>query len=147
MPLPTKSTRPRSKPPLLRHIWPLSWALVILVLHGISGNSLPKLQLLDALKPDKLVHITLFWILSHLWLASLNREGRIPNRKNKALVLIGCITYGFCLECSQFYIFEGRSFDLWDWLADTLGAMLALVFFSRLHSSIINRLQNGAKKD
>jgi len=48
------------------------------------------------------------------------------------IILILAITYGFSLEFYQMYFVAGRSFDTWDGIADTIGAVSGLLFYNKI---------------
>src|SRR4051812_13157741 len=54
----------------------LLWAAVIMILCGFPGNDLPDLTFIQWLKPDKVVHVIMFGILSILLLKGFNRQDR-----------------------------------------------------------------------
>jgi VanZ family protein len=91
------------------------WTVAILVLCLIPGRELPKVDLWQ--HTDKLVHFTLFLGLQTLW------QGAYPQRRTPILLLL--VAYGLLIEVVQHYCVTGRSFDLYDWLADSLGALAA----------------------
>jgi len=82
---------------------------------------------------DKLFHAVAYGILGFLLLGS-----RIPsaqgftNTQVRSSIIIASL-YGISDEFHQYFV-PGRSSDVWDWVADTLGAVIAvslLVWLSR----------------
>ena len=47
-----------------------------------------------------------------------------------------CIPYGGLLEIMQGTLFEERSMDVYDFIADSFGALLAVLFYKTLSSKI-----------
>lgn len=76
---------------------------------------------------DKLVHTTIFFILSFLLLKAFTNS--TTSTKYWAL---GLLLYGILVELIQKYFIPSRSFDLVDIVADGIGIALALIFISKL---------------
>ena len=73
---------------------------------------------------DKLQHLLAYLVLAAsviFWVPPDQRRLR-PMRTFLLLVFIGSL-YGVIDEIHQFYV-PGRDCNIWDWLADTLGALL-----------------------
>lgn len=100
-----------------RWVPPLFWAAFILLLTSIPGADLPHVALRDA---DKLVHFTMYGVFAWLSTRSLARPGRIA--RVAVLVVLGVSIFGALDEWHQQFI-PGRSMELLDWMADTLGAL------------------------
>tara|TARA_B110000091_G_C13638623_1_gene400222 strand:+ start:515 stop:781 length:267 start_codon:yes stop_codon:yes gene_type:complete len=74
---------------------------------------------------DKIYHLIAYFALTISWLLTLK------NLKNKYKVLIGCIFYGIIIEVLQTKLTVYRTGELFDFLANTLGGVLALLAFNR----------------
>jgi VanZ family protein len=74
---------------------------------------------------DKLVHFFLFGGFVWLWYFSLNKDPKNhpPEVILKNIFLISAF-YGISMEFIQ-YFFTARSFEIWDIVADILGAGIA----------------------
>jgi VanZ family protein len=99
------------------------WTILIFIGCSLPGRDLPKLGLFDHF--DKVVHFIFFFIFFVLW--------RLVPSSNSMIILILAILYGFGLEFYQIHFVAGRSFDVWDGVADTFGA-LAGHYFTNLKS-------------
>jgi VanZ family protein len=100
-----------------RKIWMLlaiAWSILVFVGCSLPGRELPKVDLLDNV--DKIVHFVFFFCL----VLCTNFAGYC---KTFFAALLLCLLYGFGLEWYQLYFVAGRSFDVWDGVADTLGGM------------------------
>jgi VanZ family protein len=118
---------------LLKKMWPaLFWALFILALCGLPGSAIPELTFLDWLKPDKIVHLVLFGVLSFLLIKGL--AGYDLNSAwtsyPKTFSLIVSSLYGVLIELLQEYVFIDRHGDVYDSIADAVGAALGLWFYN-----------------
>lgn len=105
---------------------PVLWALFIAFLCGLPGKDIPHISFLELLSFDKFVHASIFFVLVVL---IFNAVRKTPNRKN-ALVFALCLSipYGGILEILQQELFEDRTADLFDFIANTLGSFMAWLY-------------------
>ncbi len=106
----------------------LSWAIFILILCSTPGNKIPHISWLKLLSFDKFVHATVFFILNVLFIRSLNNN----TLHQKILVSLVCISYGGILEILQSVLFEERSGDVFDFIANSFGVILAFFLFKKI---------------
>lgn len=97
----------------------VAWTVLIFVGCTLPGKDLPSVHLFDHV--DKVVHFTFFFVFQCLWTAFFRTRGI-------GLILILAIAYGFFLEYYQSHFVKGRSFDVWDGVADTLGAFCCVLW-------------------
>lgn len=119
-------------------VLPALWALVILVLCGIPGHDLPHVSFLELLQFDKWVHAGIFFILGILLIRGfrLLRKASIF-RHYPDLMAVACgMGYGGLLEILQGTIFVDRSADLYDFIANTFGCVMAMIFYPPLSKRI-----------
>jgi VanZ family protein len=118
---------------LSRKLFPaLAWALFILALCALPGRVIPQLTFLDWLKPDKIVHLFLFGVLSFLLIKAFTEQvsvALLAAHPAVSSILISSI-YGVLIELLQEYCFSGRTGDVFDAMADSLGALAGLWFFN-----------------
>ncbi|HXY31879.1 MAG TPA: VanZ family protein [Gemmatimonadaceae bacterium] len=108
-----------------RWVPPLLWAAFILVLTSIPGSMIPSVGIPNL---DKLVHLTLYGVLGLLTARAVWR----PGAKRVALtVALGISLFGALDEWHQQFI-PGRSMEVLDWTADTLGAACGIAVASIL---------------
>lgn len=118
----------------LRYFWPaMAWTFIILVASGIPGNAIPEiLTFWDWLGPDKIVHLLMYGVLTFLLLLAFKKQSTFLLLKNFAVIF--ALTYGIVLglvmEVMQQYIFIGRSGNIYDFIANTLGCLAGLVAFN-----------------
>ncbi|HEY8959823.1 VanZ family protein [Chitinophaga sp.] len=115
---------------LLRYYTPaILWIILILVLCTLPGNDIPSNSFLDKIHFDKFVHFGLFGgIVLFLSLGIYQQKKYISNRTLWLLVLIAA-GYGLAIEFIQKYWAINRSFDMYDLVADTLGAIAGIWVF------------------
>ncbi|MEZ4902364.1 MAG: VanZ family protein [Spirosomataceae bacterium] len=89
----------------------LAWSLIMLGLCSIPGKNVPNLGW------DKLYHFGAFGIFGALWYWV---------KLKPFLVILGGTTFGFFIEIWQHILPIGRTFDLYDGLADTIGLIVAV---------------------
>lgn len=75
--------------------------------------------------PDWLQHGAAYGLLGLLTFIALQRTRQTPFMASLAAVVGWCLAFGLGMEYAQRYLTDTRHFDLWDWLADGAGAVLA----------------------
>jgi VanZ family protein len=95
-------------------VYAIVWTLIIFIGCSLPGKDLPKLSLFQ--HTDKLVHFIFFAIFTYLWIW--------VKPYKKPIILAFAIAYGILLECYQLLFVKGRSFDFWDIVADSIGAII-----------------------
>jgi len=128
---------PDKKSIFWRYNWPVfTWAFIILVLCGMPGDKIPEMTFLQWLKPDKIVHLFLFGVLSYLMLKGFYKQTTFNVLNKNAIVyaLILSIAYGCLVEFLQSTIFIHRSGDIRDAIANALGALIGYWFYKRSFS-------------
>ena len=91
-----------------------AWTLLILVLCALPGEDVPEV---DIIAIDKLVHLILFAVFGILWLRS---AGHPTARTGFSVVVVG-IAFGIATELFQEWLDWGRTMDVWDAVADSIG--------------------------
>lgn len=120
---------------ILKKYWKsITWIIVILFLSAISGNELKKVPIIPIPHFDKIVHFGMYFILTSVLIldftaSRLRSMNPKMNFKTLFFILIFSISYGILMELMQEYVFEKRSADFYDFLANSLGSFMAL--FSR----------------
>jgi hypothetical protein len=99
------------------------WAVVVFGLHAMSSKSFPKITFWENLGPDKIIHGFMFAVGTSL--AIFSGWGRMRSA-------ISWICLGVLLEHYQFFFTKDRSFDWFDVVADTMGALISVLIISYL---------------
>jgi VanZ family protein len=109
------------------------WALLILVIMGIPGNYFPQTTpFIKLFSPDKIIHLCLFAPFSFFLLNSFtdrHSSQNIFSRHNVLTFILGTV-YAFLTELLQFFVFVGRNGNYVDAIADIIGVIIGIVFFS-----------------
>lgn len=122
----TRITGPESK----KFLPGVAWFFFILILICLPGKSIPSTNWLDGLGMDKVAHCILFGILVVLFCFPFKKSSIVKEEKFVWFVkiAIAACVWGLLTELIQKYFVAGRQFDWFDWLADGIGAVLALWF-------------------
>lgn len=119
---------------IIRKLWPsLVWALLILILTGVPGNYIPEVATFrDWLTYDKLVHIFIFGTLSFLLFFNFREQYFASKKRYRLVIAIVFLTlaYGLLTEVLQDTVFVGRDGNMFDFIADGLGAFTGWLVFS-----------------
>lgn len=108
----------------LKYNWPsILWAAFILVICLMSHRHVPHVTIPHF---DKVVHFNLYLILAVLTWYGWTRQDKFPAlRANTfAKVILLLALYGMTIEVLQGTLTPDRSFDLWDELANSCGAVV-----------------------
>ncbi len=112
----------------------VGWWLLVLVLMCTPGKDLPELgSWTDLIQLDKIVHICTFGLMALLFMkATDHRSYASPQKKQWALkISLAAAVWGLTIEFIQHFWIPGRSFDLFDVVADAVGAALAFLFYRK----------------
>ena len=107
----------------------LFWTIAITVASLISVGEMPKVDLPGN---DKTIHFLFYFVLTLLWYVALERKYK--NRLLKFLIVGASIIYGIIIEILQGVLTQNRQADVYDALANSVGAFLALLVIFWLNS-------------
>ena len=80
---------------------------------------------------DKIGHTGAYGIWSFLLILAFQKNFGVSSKRNRVIVLVLCLV-GCGLEFGQFYMHQGRSFEVWDMVANIVGIFLGLQVFNLL---------------
>ncbi len=109
--------------PKLTKLLATCWTILIIVGCSLPGKELPKISLWQ--HTDKIVHFVFFAAFVTLWYLTK------PNTKRLWSLVGISLLFGIVIEYYQKYFVVGRSFDVWDAVADTAGALVAAIIISK----------------
>ena len=104
----------------------LAWTILILVSCFTPAKDLPDV---DVPFVDKWAHLVFFGLFSLLWWCGFPGGA---NRRGLWIVLTGSALGGLIELFQGWLVFLGRSMELLDWVADTLGSLLGAAFYMLL---------------
>jgi len=99
----------------------------------MPGGALPKISWLEMFSFDKFVHAGIFFIEQVLLMRALQNYKKTYS--NMAALLF-CILYGSFLEIMQYYVFSQRTCDVLDIIANSTGALLGFLLFSKINKRL-----------
>jgi VanZ family protein len=102
----------------------LSWCGLIFLLS--SQSALPAPELFDG--QDKLIHATAYAVMAWLFWATWKQKLGENLGVLAMLAVVFCSIYGSSDEWHQSFV-QGRDASVYDWLADTFGALLLSILF------------------
>jgi len=105
---------------------PLLWAVFIFMLTSLPGVLFAGIR--APTNTDKLVHCTMYGILGLL--AARAALAARPRARIVLIVLVAISLLAALDELHQHFI-PGRSMDIRDWMADTIGATVGLMLATR----------------
>lgn len=121
---------------IIRRQWPaFIWAVVILIITGVPGSYIPELTTFwEWLEYDKIVHVLVFAMLSFLILFGYRVQYSQSNKRYLIVISAVAVTgvYGILTEILQHYVFIGRFGNMYDAMADFIGALLGWAVFQRM---------------
>lgn len=122
--------------------WAILWALFILILCGIPGRDIPHISFLELLSFDKFVHAGIFFVLILLTIRGFVLQTDFPllQRFPQVIALVLCVLYGGSLEIMQGTLFEERTADVYDFIANSFGAIFGLMVYNPIQNKVLVRL-------
>jgi VanZ family protein len=106
-----------------RWIPPILWGVLIAILSLIPGGT-ADLNFLGIPHFDKIGHFGMYAIWTFLFVKALQYDTVSSYlRAMWIAIIIGALT-GILLECGQYFMRFGRSFEIWDMVANTAGAFV-----------------------
>ena len=113
-----------------RFIPGIAWFFLVLILICLPGDDLPKTDdWMSAIFFDKWIHAGLFAVLAFFFMKPVCKSN-LPTQHKWIIVFkiaLCASILGLTTEFIQKFFIPGRAFDLWDWAADSLGVILALI--------------------
>jgi hypothetical protein len=120
-----------NKIPFKKFIPGIAWFIIVFILVTLPGKDIPKSNFLDEINFDKLVHMGIFGLLTVLFCWPFYKSGFSVDKKMKYFFIIALLTsaWGYSTELIQkFWVAIGRTYDLFDWAADSIGAIAGYIF-------------------
>ena len=102
-------------------------ALVIFYGSVTSSTNLSKVNFLHIEFMDKIIHFSLYLLLSISFQSSLLRNFNMPKLERIIITFIFVISYGILMEVFQYYFTNDRSAEFLDTLANTIGCIIGVI--------------------
>jgi glycopeptide antibiotics resistance protein len=119
----------------MKRIWcffpALVWGIFILAAISTPGNFIPHIHTFSEwLQWDKITHLILFGVFSIFLLRGFAKSYLFAvSKKHYLVTLLISIFYGGCTEYLQYILALGRDGNIYDFYANTVGAILGCVLF------------------
>ena len=108
----------------------LIWTLFIAVSSLISSDKISDVQITIN---DKIIHFLFYFLFVLLWSFALNNS--ISKLKIDLAILFSAVFYGIIMEVLQSIFTSTRQADLYDVIANSIGAVTGLVLFRLIRKS------------
>ncbi len=115
----------------LRTKWPaILWSVIVFILLAMPSIQLTSEKKIELTNIDKVIHFILFFTLVVLWGYYLQAKKSLKTKFLYSLLAVTLIatSYGIVMEYVQ--LLTGRDFDVWDMVADGLGAVAGFSLFA-----------------
>jgi len=123
----------------------IAWFFVLLILICLPADDIPDppgwFEWMKLIRIDKLVHSGIFALLSFLFIWPIAKSGLSPKEKwnNILRISLAVCIWGLTTELIQKFFIPTRQFDLVDWAADSIGALIALLFSRKFFSKQLQK--------
>ncbi len=120
-----------NKPSVKKFIPGIAWFFLVLVLICLPGSDIPTVETwLNDIYFDKWVHAGLFAVLTFLFIYPVSKTSLpLPAKKSMAVkIAIAACIWALTTEFIQLFFIPDRSFDIFDWTADSFGILTAYIF-------------------
>jgi len=116
------------------HYLLLIYAAIIFIESSFPGDNFPEI---DITLIDKYVHFIIYFGLCLLFFYSLKNQTKFTKLHSSPLffALLFTSLYGITDEVHQYFV-PGRSSDILDWVADTIGALMCLLFIKFFYKKL-----------
>ncbi|TRX26612.1 hypothetical protein FNW25_08300 [Flavobacterium franklandianum] len=116
------------------------WSGLIIYLCLKNANEIKQIEIPNF---DKIIHFVFHFVFTMLWFLYLKKKFKISNNINLlAVTLIISLVFGIAIELMQQYLTTTRTADVFDVLANLLGAFLAafLIILVNAYNGLIDRI-------
>jgi hypothetical protein len=119
------------------------WFGIILLLICLPQSKVPVVDFwwMELLRPDKIIHAMMFGVQSLLFILPFKKAkpNAIATKKRIIGISILVMLWGLATECIQLNV-PGRSFEWLDWLADSVGVFIIMIYFLRQQKNVSHHL-------
>jgi len=113
-----------------KYFFVIGWILVVVVLSLLPKSSIDTGSLKLFKGADKIVHFTMYAVLMFLWMVAIKQKP-IANIKGRLIFAAAfSVALGIILEIMQKYLVIGRTFDIFDIIANMSGVVFVIIFLN-----------------
>lgn len=109
------------------YIAAITWTVTVIVGSSVPGNDANKFNPLLFEGGDKIAHLGAYLMMVLLWGIALKSRGKRIGGARLSFYM--SIAIGIVLEICQSTIFESRSFEILDIIANIMGSIIGLILF------------------
>ncbi len=111
----------------------LLYVLLITIAFLFPAKGFVKIDFI--IPPDKIVHSSIYLVLAFLWNIYLTKDK--DSIKKSVFTILGlCLIYGIIIEILQEQFVQFRGADIFDVLANMIGAMVGTIIFLNVKNRI-----------
>jgi VanZ family protein len=114
---------------ILKYHWrAILWLIVIMFACLMPGDRMPGMSFFSKIPHlDKIVHFTMYFIFALFLMSGFSRQYKKTSAKAYIFSFILSFLLGVLIEFIQEKI--GRSYDMYDMIANTVGVIVSLLLF------------------
>lgn len=121
----------------------LIWGAFIFVLISIPGKDIPSSDWMQMISLDKWIHAGVFAVLMILVFHGYKQyDFARPRYYVNVILLLLVIIYGGGTELYQHFFLADRYADVYDFLANSVGAIIGMLIYQRYAIAFYRRFQN-----
>lgn len=117
----------------------LSWTFLIVGLCFCTFSDIPQVSIANI---DKLVHFAFHFVFVFLWYLYFSTNEKSPNSNIKTFIVLASFSFGISIELAQGILTKTRNADFLDVLANSTGAIIAIILIVCLEK-FTNLLKNN----
>ncbi len=124
---------------LIKSFWkPVLWGITIIILSLMSGKDVKKINIFNFEHADKIIHFIMYFVFSYFLFESFLKyfKTKIKTYRKIVYVLTISVLFGIIMEILQIMLIVNRSGEVLDFIANTIGSILALILFKYIQNLI-----------
>ncbi|WP_413511490.1 VanZ family protein [Myroides odoratus] len=106
------------------------WTCFILYACLAEASSIPRTSFFNIPNKDKVAHFTFYFVFSLVWfLFSCKKNNKRKRNRRIGIVIFTIATFlGAMIELGQYYLTNSRSAEWADFIANSLGSAIGILF-------------------
>ncbi len=114
---------------LLYLFFGIGWTVMVAILLCLPGSAFPSEDWFNKYYVDKIVHAFLFAVLVSGYILFIKHADLNDKKKLAIFVTVSACLFGLAMEFVQKYYIPHRAFEMLDFAADSVGAIIAYLLF------------------
>lgn len=111
---------------LLKYKSSIIWAIIILILSGMSGDTVDKISFIKNPHFDKVVHFGIYFVLCSIMIFEAGFLKVKYTFTALFYIFLISVNYGILMEIMQEYVFIKRSNNIFDVIANLTGTVFSI---------------------